>query len=98
MFAISEEIHVAIITAVAPIILALIAAYKATKSHFNRVAERMAEQNTLEHNINKEILTGLVTTVDRIDSRLDEHFSWHLHQQPNVVQIVRPPADAVEHG
>lgn len=78
----------ALITAVVPVLIG---------RHFDRTTASMAEQNTVEHGINKEILEGLVVTVNHIDTRLDDHFSWHLHAQPNVVQIVRPQ-DVVEEG
>jgi hypothetical protein len=63
----------------------------------NSAADRIAAQNSAEHQINKEILSSVVATVERIDQRLDEHVSWHLHQQPNVVKIIRPDRSTETH-
>ena len=43
--------------------------------------ERMRKENNRDHNRNSDLLRGIDTKVDRIDTRLDGHIDWHAHKR-----------------
>lgn len=43
--------------------------------------ERMRKENNRDHNRNSDLLRGIDTKVDRIDTRLDGHIDWHAHKE-----------------
>lgn len=79
MLSLTEENAVALLVAVVGFAAVVMAAgIPVIAKLFDRKAQKIVEQNTLEHDANKELLTEVLTEVKATKSQLRDHIEWHM--------------------
>jgi hypothetical protein len=78
--------------AIAAIIVALVSGpLMYMLNRLDKKANAAVAQNSAEHAENQAALLRIQETVSRVDTRLDEHISWHAHIQPTTQVVVNQP-------
>jgi hypothetical protein len=97
LLAVSDAVIVAGIAAGATVAAALVPVLIVLLNHF---MNKGLKHNTAEHGETKALLTTLVEKVDDLDSKLDNHITWHAeHPQQSLAPVIvlhptSPPTEA----
>lgn len=79
MLSLTEENTVALLGALVGFAAVVMAAgIPVIAKVFDRKAAKIIEQNTAEHDANKELLTEVLTEVKATKAELHRHIEWHM--------------------